>query len=317
MSTNTLDDTTDTLQNRRKARQEAKARAAARLKLIENSVQQARTTRDINDVRSDKVGAWNYELSADSDIYKRCCPLCFQAYSDFELTAVVPCWHCRDKMPLAQAISIAASVSVPMEDNNPPEIEGSDDVMISYLLDQIQQMRIWKTEAFEASRKSYKHEMPHVAAAKKRRAKERGVAYREQIKSLSKRLRLIQAGKEREFFEGVLGESKARQRNRAPNKAAQSKEHAMGRLRKLQSTLQRHCGDAYTLQVRTHPPKMCCNVCGASVIMNSSAELAASKHVGSIVSSAKARLKIFRFIEAHSLHTGKRVPEGILTATYW
>jgi len=317
MTTNTLSETTYPLQDRKRTRQEAKARAAARLKLIEKSVQQARTTRDINDVRSDKVGAWNYELSADSDIHRRCCPLCFQAYSDFELTAVVPCWHCRDKIPLAQAISIAASVSVPMEDNNPPEIEGSDDVMISYLLNQIQQMRIRKTEAFEAGRKSYKYEMPHVAAAIKRNAKKRGAEYRERIKSLSKRLKLIRDGRESEFFEGVLGESRARQKNRAPNKAAQSKEHAMSRLRKMYDTLQWHCGDAYTLQAQVYPPKICCNACGASVILNSSVELASSKHVGSIVSSAKARLKISRFIDAHSLHTGKRVPEGVLTAKYW
>lgn len=45
------------LEDRRKSRKDAKDRSAARLKLIKASLYQKRTTRDINDVRSDKVGA--------------------------------------------------------------------------------------------------------------------------------------------------------------------------------------------------------------------------------------------------------------------
>jgi hypothetical protein len=47
-------------------------------------------------------GPWGYEIQADQEVEYRCCPLCFRAYSDYENTAVVPCWQCRDEVPLSR-----------------------------------------------------------------------------------------------------------------------------------------------------------------------------------------------------------------------
>lgn len=40
-------------------------------------------------------GPWGYPVSVDGDPTIAFCPKCFSHYSDFEKTAVVPCWNCR------------------------------------------------------------------------------------------------------------------------------------------------------------------------------------------------------------------------------
>jgi hypothetical protein len=48
-----------------------------------------------------RKGPWGYRLTADQDIDERGCPLCFRNYSDYEVTALAPCWRCRDEVSLA------------------------------------------------------------------------------------------------------------------------------------------------------------------------------------------------------------------------
>lgn len=303
------------LEERRRSRKDAKDRAASRLKLIKALLYQKRTTRDINDVRSDKIGAWNYELSADSDIHKRCCPLCFQAYSDFELTAVVPCWHCRDKIPLSQAIAIGASVSMPIEESNPLEIEVSDDVMIHYLLDRIQQLENNRKSILREAREISKYEQPHTANALKRNAEKLAAECSQRGKDLKKRLRLTRAGREEEFFEDVLEKSRKKQRKLSPAKVRQNRVHAQGRRDRLFYMLKGYCGDTYMLWIKQYPMQIYCNDCGVACELDVAPEKAASKSVESIVSSLEVRKQIYEFIKLHSEHTNKRIPEDILTTS--
>lgn len=46
-------------------------------------------------------GVYQYGLTADQDIEERTCPQCFRPFSDYEDTAVFPCWQCRYEVPLA------------------------------------------------------------------------------------------------------------------------------------------------------------------------------------------------------------------------
>ena len=98
------------LAKRKKERKERKARMAARLVLIRKRLHQNRSVSDVGDEGRRMPGPWNYGIAADTDISQRCCPLCLQAYSDFEQSAVVPCWHCRDKIPLAKAVAVGSEV---------------------------------------------------------------------------------------------------------------------------------------------------------------------------------------------------------------
>lgn len=257
----------------------------------------------------------NYELSADSDIHKRCCPLCFQAYSDFELTAVVPCWHCRDKIPLAQAIAIGASVSVPSEDRPTAEIGAADDEgMINFLLGQV--------DLITATQEAIKREAEEICAdaesthQMKVSANSKAGAYaRDQIPAvteLRRRADLIRAGREDEFFEGILQESRDRQRRLAPAKKRQNRVHAQTRLTELSRMLRHYCGDTYSLWIKKYPPQIHCNRCGVTYTLEVSPEIAARKAVESIVSSRESRNQIYEFIEAHSEHTGKSIPKSLL-----
>lgn len=54
-------------------------------------------------------GPWAYDISADHDIDTAFCPMCRSAYSDYEVTAVVPCWRCRDSVSLASIGGIGQS----------------------------------------------------------------------------------------------------------------------------------------------------------------------------------------------------------------
>jgi len=131
-----------TLEQRKLERKTRKAQRAERLEMIRHAVNQSRSVADIDDIKSDKAGPWNYPLSADSDIHQRCCPLCFQAYSDFERTAVVPCWHCREKMELREA-ELLGSAALPPDSLAPFEIspEKSDELEARSMLTRLEHFR--------------------------------------------------------------------------------------------------------------------------------------------------------------------------------
>lgn len=217
---------TDPIVARKASRQEAKLRQFDRLKLIEKSVQQSRGDRGISDHDQHFRGKWNYDMAADSDIFTRGCPLCFQVYSDFEVTAVSPCWHCRDKISLSSAIGIAGSVSMDFDDRySHEEVHAPDDVgQVEFIQDQIHRIES-KKEVFKSDlRDAIRH---HVITQRIGyggwEAYNNVVRYRKalrdhmkgevtKVQGLQDRIDAIEAGTEHEFLEEILRKGRALQK---------------------------------------------------------------------------------------------------------
>ena len=294
-----------TLETRKEERKAAKERAVARRALIAESIRQQRVIRDINDVRSDKVGAWNYELSADSDINRRCCPLCFQAYSDFELTAVVPCWHCRDKIPLAQAVAVAASVSTPEDDTAPVPRELDDRLMVEFLQKRIDNFVNTGIRLAEEARF-----IPDPGTKKKfvAEAKRYVRIHKDELKLLRKRVQLIESGREHLYYRDIALASRKHQAKMAATKTAQAKVHAENRLFDLHCAIKRKGKGVYVLEVDYFPPQIHCNKCGKAEALNISPTMAGMRPIGALVSSLKSRTQMRDFGRRHKKHAGVGLP---------
>lgn len=316
----------EALARRKESRRGLKTRHAERLKLIRQSVNQARNF-GIGDKESHYRGAWDYEIAADSDIFTRCCPLCFQAYSDFEVTALSPCWHCRDKMSLCSAVAIGDSVSIVVEDRYSHEepCELDDNTQLEFLREEIG--NIERRETFyveelgdalrcQAVEPCYKNQ--HHVWRCKARLNEHLSLRESDIANLEERISAIQSGKEKEYLANIVEKEKALQAGKLEGKNKGVRTRMRGRWNKLLSVLERNCGDVYTFDIESYPPRIQCTGCDGIGALDVSMRDAASKSIEEIMSSRAMRIQICEFTIEHAKHTGRKVSlEQITSQRYY